>query len=179
MSLYCLILSFLVAVSRGLLRKITHAFDLLFSVGTFSSLKVEMNLSRSVGFYFLQVFVPSVLLVFLSWLSFWVDPNAVPARVSLGVTCILTMTTQSSGIRQSLPPVSYVKAIDVWMCVCLMFVFAALLEFAYVNVIMRRPSKMSQVFVSSIYSSPIRLHCICICHLFSTPVLNCLPNFPR
>ncbi|XP_045204370.2 glycine receptor subunit alpha-2-like [Mercenaria mercenaria] len=109
--------------------------------GTFSTLKAELQLTRKVGFYFLQVFIPGVLLVVLSWVSFWVDPNAVPARVSLGVTCVLTMTTQSSGIRQSLPPVSYVKAIDVWMFVCLLFVFAALLEFAYVNVLLRKKSQ--------------------------------------
>ncbi|KAL4230687.1 Glycine receptor subunit alpha-3 [Mactra antiquata] len=114
------------------------------STGSFSTLKLEMDLIRSVGFYFLQVFIPSIMLVFLSWVSFWVDPNAVPARVSLGVTCVLTMTTQSAGIRQTLPPVSYVKAIDIWMCVCLLFVFAALLEFAYVNVLMRRPTKKSK-----------------------------------
>ncbi|XP_053400459.1 glycine receptor subunit alpha-2-like [Mercenaria mercenaria] len=111
--------------------------------GTFSTLTAELVLTRKAGFHFLQVFVPSILLVVLSWVSFWVDPNAVPARVSLGVTCVLTMTTQSSGIRQSLPPVSYVKAIDVWMFVCLLFVFAALLEFAYVNVRQRKKSKMA------------------------------------
>ncbi|KIH64783.1 hypothetical protein ANCDUO_04907 [Ancylostoma duodenale] len=35
--------------------------------------------------------------------------DAVPARVSLGVTTLLTMTTQASGINSKLPPVSYIK----------------------------------------------------------------------
>jgi hypothetical protein len=109
-----------------------------FAAGIFSTLKVELHLSRKVGYYILQVIIPSIFLVVLSWVSFWVDPEAVPARVSLGVTCVLTMTTQSAGVHQSLPPVSYVKAIDVWMFVCLLFVFAALLEFACVNVLLRK-----------------------------------------
>ena len=109
-----------------------------FSAGVYSTLKAEVLIDRKTGYYALQVIIPSILLVILSWVSFWVDPKAVPARVSLGVTCVLTMTTQSSGIRQTLPPVSYVKAIDVWMMVCLLFVFAALLEFAFVNVSIRR-----------------------------------------
>lgn len=49
------------------------------------------------------------MLVIVSWVSFWLDQSAVPARVSLGVTTLLTMATQTSGINQTLPPVSYTK----------------------------------------------------------------------
>ena len=89
------------------------------------------------GYYVTQVYVPSVLIVILSWVSFWLDFEAVPARISLGLLTVLTMTTQSSGARANLPKVSYIKAIDVWMAVCLIFVFMALVQFAYVNVLSR------------------------------------------
>ncbi|KAL7981878.1 hypothetical protein Chor_000935 [Crotalus horridus] len=68
--------------------------------------------------------------------------DAAPARVALGITTVLTMTTQSSGSRTSLPKVSYVKAIDIWMAVCLLFVFSALLEYAAVNFVSRQHKEL-------------------------------------
>lgn len=69
----------------------------------------------------------------MSWISFWIKPEAIPARVTLGVTSLLTLATQNTQSQQSLPPVSYVKAIDVWMSSCSVFVFLSLMEFAVVN----------------------------------------------
>ena len=43
------------------------------------------------------------------------------------------MTTISTGVRSSLPRISYVKAIDIYLVMCFVFVFAALLEYAGVN----------------------------------------------
>ncbi|XP_056009587.1 glycine receptor subunit alpha-2-like isoform X2 [Ostrea edulis] len=112
-----------------------------YDVGEFACLLVELKFERNTGYYIAQIFIPSILIVVLSWVSFWVDIDAIPARVSLGVLTVLTMTTQSSGVRTALPQVSYIKAIDVWMAVCLTFVFMSLLEFAYVNVLSRRKSR--------------------------------------
>ncbi|KAK2160624.1 hypothetical protein LSH36_129g06003 [Paralvinella palmiformis] len=112
-----------------------------YSTGSFPCLQVNFILRRDIGYYMIQTYVPSALVVILSWVSFWINIDAVPARITLGVLTILTTTTQSTGVRQSLPRVSYIKAIDVWMSTCLVFVFASLLEFAIVNVLSRKEVK--------------------------------------
>ena len=104
-----------------------------FFSGEYSCLKVELIFKREFSYYLITIYVPCCMLVIVSWVSFWLDQNAIPARVSLGVTTLLTMSTQTSGISAQLPPVSYTKAIDVWTGACQGFVFCALLEFALVN----------------------------------------------
>ena len=84
------------------------------------------------------MYVPSLLIVVLSWVSFWINIEAAPARTALGITTVLTITTQTSGASSSLPKVSYIKAIDIWMSFCMLFVFIALLEYAAVNYINRQ-----------------------------------------
>ena len=62
-----------------------------------------ISLKRLFEYYLIQVYVPSILIVFLSWVSFWIDIHAVPARISVGLLTVLTITTQSSGISAKLP----------------------------------------------------------------------------
>ncbi|KAK2181598.1 hypothetical protein NP493_390g02049 [Ridgeia piscesae] len=109
-----------------------------YTAGAFPCLEIKFVLQRAIGFFLIQVYIPSILIVILSWVSFWISIDAIPARVSLGLLTVLTMTTQSTSANNSLPKVSYIKAIDVWMSMCLVFVFVALLEFALVNVISRK-----------------------------------------
>ena len=76
-----------------------------------------------------------VFQVMMSWVSFWIDAQAVPARTTIGLLTVLTVVTQTTYLLQTLPSVSYIKAVDVWMVACLLFVFAAFLEYAAVNVL--------------------------------------------
>ena len=79
---------------------------------------MELIFKREFSYYLITIYVPCCMLVIVSWVSFWLDQHAIPARVSLGVTTLLTMSTQTSGISAQLPPVSYTKAIDVWTGAC-------------------------------------------------------------
>ncbi|OQR71897.1 glutamate-gated chloride channel-like, partial [Tropilaelaps mercedesae] len=115
------------------------------NTGEYSCLKVDLVFKREFSYYLIQIYIPCCMLVVVSWVSFWLDPTSIPARVSLGVTTLLTMATQISGINASLPPVSYTKAIDVWTGVCLTFVFGALLEFALVNYASRSDQRRQNI----------------------------------
>lgn len=107
-----------------------------YSTGTFTCLEVVFKFKRRLGYYLFHTYVPTCLIVIMSWISFWIKPEAVPARVTLGVTSLLTLSTQHANSQKSLPPVSYIKAIDVFMSGCTFFVFLSLMEYALVNIVM-------------------------------------------
>ncbi|XP_058444089.1 gamma-aminobutyric acid receptor subunit beta-like [Malaya genurostris] len=103
------------------------------ATGVYQRLSLSFKLQRNIGYFVFQTYLPSILIVMLSWVSFWINHEATSARVALGITTVLTMTTISTGVRSSLPRISYVKAIDIYLVMCFVFVFAALLEYAAVN----------------------------------------------
>jgi len=107
-------------------------------LGNYSCLAAKFHLHRSIGFHLVQSYIPTILFVIVSWVSFWMDVEHVPGRVALGVTTLLTISSKSAGLSSESPQVSYVKAIDIWMGACTAFVFAALIEFTVVNYLYRR-----------------------------------------
>lgn len=52
--------------------------------GEYSCLKVDLLFKREFSYYLIQIYIPCCMLVIVSWVSFWLDQGAVPARVSLG-----------------------------------------------------------------------------------------------
>jgi len=55
--------------------------------------------------------MPATFIVLMSFTSLWLDRSAVPARVSLGVTTVLTTTTIMSAAKSDLPHTSYPKVV--------------------------------------------------------------------
>ncbi|XP_035692657.1 glycine receptor subunit alphaZ1-like [Branchiostoma floridae] len=110
-------------------------------IGTFSCLEGRFRMVRRMGYYIIQTYIPSILIVILSWLTFWISPEIAPARVALGITTVLTSTTFTAINRSTMPRFSYVRAIDIWLLACSFFIFAALVEFAAVHFLFKRHKK--------------------------------------
>ncbi|XP_036406940.1 gamma-aminobutyric acid receptor subunit alpha-4 isoform X1 [Megalops cyprinoides] len=101
--------------------------------GEYVVMTVYFHLKRKMGYFMIQTYIPCIMTVILSQVSFWINKESVPARTVFGITTVLTMTTLSISARHSLPKVSYATAMDWFIAVCFAFVFSALIEFAAVN----------------------------------------------
>lgn len=108
------------------------------STGNYSRLACEIQFVRSMGYYIMQIYIPSSLIVVISWVSFWLSRGTPSARVGLGVTTVLTMTTLITSTNEALPKVSYIKSIDVYLGFCFVMVFASLIQYASVGYIAKR-----------------------------------------
>lgn len=99
-------------------------------------------------------------MVILGGLSMFLDAKSVPARVSMGlllsfkvelclilshsgVMTVLTTSTIIQGLKNSLPQVSYLTALDIYLWACFLFVFAAVLEYVALNIMVRQRANAS------------------------------------
>lgn len=104
--------------------------------GNFSRLTVYFRFERQIGHHLIQTFAPSSLVVALSWFSFWLGLDAIPGRVTLLVTCMLTLVTMFTGLRADIPPVAYVKVTfqNFWLQILKKIMFLRLWIFGWLVV---------------------------------------------
>lgn len=86
--------------------------------GRYSRIEAIFSLQRKAGYFVLNLYLPSTLIVISSWTSFWIDVAAAPARTTLTMTTMLTHITLTKAVHDTLPKVSYVHTLDVWIIVC-------------------------------------------------------------
>lgn len=67
--------------------------------------------------------------------------NALPARVTLGVSNLMALIMTFGNVIAEQPRVSYLRAFDVWMCACMLFTFFTLLELVLVGYADKRQQK--------------------------------------
>jgi len=107
----------------------------------YPGLIMKLHLTRQLTYHVVQTYIPSTVFVTIGWLSLFVPPESVPGRVGMGMTTLLTLTAMFSSVRQNVPKVSYVSLLDIWMLVCMIFVFACILEFIAVTACSRYSNK--------------------------------------
>ncbi|XP_059087039.1 acetylcholine-gated chloride channel subunit acc-3-like isoform X2 [Tigriopus californicus] len=100
-------------------------------------LQVTFFMERRRVDHILQTFQPTGCVVCLSWISFLIPPYIVPGRMVLLVTLLLVVFSTYQTEHQRSPRSSSLKALDVWFMGCMVFVLAAICEYA-VQLLLKR-----------------------------------------
>jgi len=107
----------------------------------YPGLIMKLHFTRQLGYHLVQTYIPSAVFVVLAWLSLFIPVESVPGRVGMGMTTLLTLTAMFSSVRQNVPKISYISLLDIWMLLCMLFVFSCIGEFIIATIFLRRGRK--------------------------------------
>ena len=84
---------------------------------------MRIVLKRKLANELLTTFLPSVLLILITWATTFFKPFFFEAALSVNLTTMLVLTTIFMGVMQMLPSTAYIKMIDVWLIFCQLIPF--------------------------------------------------------
>jgi len=109
--------------------------------GHYAACGFQVRLQRKQMQYQIQVYLPSFMFVVTSWVSFLIKPEVVPGRMALLVTLFLVLINIFNSVREQAPISSRLNAVDLYLVVCVFFVFSALMEYAAILMLLKKRRK--------------------------------------
>jgi hypothetical protein len=88
--------------------------------------RMTVVMQRKVMNELMTTYLPSILLILITWATTFFKPYYFEAALSVNLTTMLVMTTIFISVMQMLPATAYVKMIDIWL------IFGQLVPFAEV-----------------------------------------------
>ena len=85
--------------------------------------KMEIKFKRKIMTEMMTTYLPSVLLMMITYATTFFKPIFFEAALSVNLTTMLVMTTIFISKMESLPPTSAIKMIDIWLIICQMVPF--------------------------------------------------------
>ncbi|XP_071530567.1 uncharacterized protein [Panulirus ornatus] len=89
---------------------------------------MEFKLHRRPGVIMLSTFLPSSLLLLVSWSTLFIKLDALNVRAIMSLTTLLVLYTLFSNLSSSLPATAEIKLIDIW--------FFFIISILFVNIMM-------------------------------------------
>lgn len=83
---------------------------------------------RHTGYFIAKVILPLVLIVAMSWVVFWIDPQHVDAQFTVAVTAMLTLIAYRFSVGTDLPHISYLTRIDYFILGSTILIFLSMIE---------------------------------------------------
>jgi hypothetical protein len=108
---------------------------------TLSGVALVFSASRHTGYYLVQLLLPLVAIVMMSWTVFWVDPSVIPTRMSVVVTTMLTLIAYRFMVGSLVPKLSYLTRLDWFLLGATILVLLALVMVSVTSYLIGREGR--------------------------------------
>ncbi len=93
-----------------------------------SGFMLKFTAKRRIDYYIVNIIIPLLLIVAMSWVVFWIDPKESGTQISVAITSMLTLIAYRFAIGANLPHLSYLTRLDTFILLSTLLVFGCLLE---------------------------------------------------
>lgn len=90
--------------------------------------QASINMHRNPRYFYINVILPLVLIICMSWIVFWIPSSQMGPRISVSVTAMLTLTAYRFAIGSSLPKIGYLTRLDWFILGSSILVFLSLFQ---------------------------------------------------
>lgn len=98
----------------------------------------QIFLERKTSTYIFNYYIPSGLFVIVSWMSYFIPPDSIPARITLIITTFLVLVNIATSAFSKFPISAKINPIQMWILTCLAFVFSTIIQFALILAYQRK-----------------------------------------
>ncbi|ROT73560.1 Ligand-gated ion channel 50 [Penaeus vannamei] len=98
-----------------------------------SGQRVVLTLTNLYGYYISAVYIPTFLLIIVSYLTFFFPLDDFSNRITVSLTSLLVLSALFSQVASGLPKTAYLKLIDIWFLFCIMTDFTMMALLVFIN----------------------------------------------
>ncbi|XP_057310471.1 gamma-aminobutyric acid receptor subunit rho-3-like [Hydractinia symbiolongicarpus] len=106
--------------------------DILNDSEYYDNLVYTFVVKRTLTYYLFRAYAPTVVLMMFNFGSYWLPPSAVPARITLIVTTVLTNVVILQSATEQTVKVKYVTPMQLFLIVNILFILFSIVEYVFV-----------------------------------------------
>ena len=111
-----------------------------------SSLNVRLGIDRLRRYYIVQMLIPLILIVAMSWIPFWINPEIIPTRIGTCVTTVLTLIAYRFMFGSLVPKLPYLTLFDYLLFGATILVAASLFTLSLQSKLLKKyPQTVSKI----------------------------------
>ncbi len=100
--------------------------------------ELSIEVERRVTYYVIQVLIPLLAILLMTWTVFWIEPQTTNVRISVAVTTMLTLIAYRFALASHVPRLSYLTQLDWFLLGATVLVVCTLGTMAYTAFLLRK-----------------------------------------